>query len=108
LLVSEIEAVTIQRRHLITLGDVIAFEMACPACKTAVRILIKECYRIAHKCPQCSKAFFFSGAAENEAILELAKAIEDIKAQCGPKTFEFRIEIDAGSCEVGNDGKSKA
>jgi|SRR5579875_1544833 len=85
---------TFERKNFITADDIRAFEIACPRCWTAVSIPVKECYyKTAWQCPLCQTPFFHGGAAQNEAILSLAKAVHDLLEQSQGNTFRFRIEI---------------
>ncbi|MGH9327050.1 MAG: hypothetical protein ACRD2B_10265 [Terriglobia bacterium] len=86
---------TFERKSFITLDDVIAFEITCQKCRTAVSIQVKECYyKTTWQCPQCQTSFFQGGAAQNESLLSLAKSIHDILERRKGAGFGFRIEIE--------------
>jgi ribosomal protein L37AE/L43A len=92
---------TLEHKSFISINDVRAFQITCSKCLTCVSIPAKECYyKTAWQCPQCQTPFFHGGAAQNEAIISLAKALHDIQEQINSMSFGFRIEIATENEEV--------
>jgi uncharacterized paraquat-inducible protein A len=87
---------TVERKRTLTVDDIIAFEIGCANCGTVLSIPLERCNKTASQCPRCGASWYAGGAAENDAIIELASAIAEIKTQSKPKVkpkFKFRIEI---------------
>jgi len=85
-----------ENRKLISVNDVLAFEIECIQCGTKLLIPLSKCTKTAPQCSRCGTHWYRAGAADNEPILSLARAIEEIKSESKSKDtkFYFRIEIE--------------
>ncbi|MGC1617697.1 MAG: hypothetical protein WA765_04345 [Candidatus Acidiferrum sp.] len=89
-----------ENRKLISVDDVLAFEIECVHCGTKLLIPLNKCAKTAPQCSRCGTYWYRSGAADNEAIISLARAIEEIKSESKLKDTKFRFRI-----EIVNDEK---
>jgi hypothetical protein len=91
----EVEKMTVQKKRTIGVDDIRAFEIMCRNCRSTLSIPIDKCSKTACQCPRCSELLYAGGAAENDAIMMLARAIREIHSESKEKgqKFIFRIEI---------------
>jgi hypothetical protein len=98
---------TVETKHTLSLDDIEAFEIKCEACKNVVSIPLEKCTKTTPQCPCCKEHWYRGGAADNEAILSLASAVEDIKSELRRKPkFSFRIKFTGYDPVVSRDARA--
>lgn len=90
---------TVERKRTLGVEDIRAFEITCTACGSKLSIPIDKCTKTTSQCPRCGVPWYEGGAAENQAITELAHAIREITAESKRAKFQFRMEVSAGETD---------
>jgi hypothetical protein len=98
---------TVETKYTLSLDDIEAFEIKCEACETVVSIPLVECTKTTPQCPRCKEHWYRGGAADNEHIIHLARAIDEIKSELKhePK-FSFRVRF--AGCEPSSSRDTRA
>jgi hypothetical protein len=71
---------TITKRYLADLKDLLSLHLACSACNSSVLIPFStERNSVPVNCPQCEKKWFIVNSTDNAHMIDLIKIVRDLQ-----------------------------
>jgi hypothetical protein len=82
---------TVETKHLIEVGDIVAIEFTCGKCKSTLLHSVADFARVPTECPNCKEDIVEHLGPDYVAIEDAVKAIKRLKDRHIPVRLRFEI-----------------
>lgn len=83
---------TLEKKYLIELSDILGIEFECASCKSKITFVMESPHSL-DRCPNCQSNWVSSGTVEYDAIRQLLNKFRDAERAIKGRSFSVRLQI---------------